>query len=126
MSFAGGVLATLLLSVVVVLAVLLLYVGAVLGVVATVAGVAAGAGTAAAVVPVAPQFTLCGLPPRLPAAMALPVAVQPAPGVEDFVSAGAVWASATPATSAEAAASVAKESLFMRVLLEGCLDMART
>jgi hypothetical protein len=64
------------------------------GGVAAVGCVAGVVGVAAAFVAAVPQFLLVGVPPRLPALIALPVAVHPAPGVEVFAGASFVCASA--------------------------------
>jgi hypothetical protein len=82
----------------------------------------AGAGATAAVPAVAPcgQPVAIGGPPRLPPRIALPVAVQPAPGV-DVGGFAVVCASATPpAASAAAAARLVNHIfLFMRDSLDG-------
>jgi hypothetical protein len=72
------------LGVVALAAVLVSVEGAVLAVGAVVVVLLAAAG-AAVVSAAVLQFLLVALPPRLPALMALPVAVQPAPGVELLV-----------------------------------------
>jgi hypothetical protein len=93
-------------------------------IVAVLAVAGAGAGATAAVPAVAPcgQPVAIGGPPRLPPRIALPVAVQPAPGVDvgGFEVVGAVdCASATPpaANAAAAARLVNHIFLFMAKLL---------
>jgi hypothetical protein len=86
-----------------------LVLGAVLDVVVSAAvGAAVVPAAPEAVVPVvagAAQSLLVALPPMLPAAIALPVAVQPAPGVELFIGVEVDWATATPPMASAATAA---------------------
>jgi hypothetical protein len=86
---------------------------------------AAGAAAAGAPIVVVLQFLFVALPPRLPPLMALPVAVQPAPGVEllgatsldDEVPAGLCARAMPPNATAAAAATVAIMLFFITDLL---------
>src|SRR5947207_2888980 len=82
--------------------------------------------TAAAVllVPVAAQGLLVALPPRLPPLIALPVAVQPAPGVDVLgraVSVGCCANARPPAANTLAAIQGAKEMFIL--FIAGLLDV---